>query len=455
MNGGLMNSTRTRLLVSLLVSSLLMIPDANGQELTNPLPDLRQQAVIQQEWLKERLEHVLPMLMREQGIAMWIVSMREYNEDPVFSSLVSATSFSARRRTIYVFFDRGEKEGVERIALGGGTQGGLYTSYRDTTRKADAELWGKGQWEVLRRIVEERNPRTIAVDISETHAFADGLSAGEWEQMQKALGTDYVARVRHADRLALDFVAIRVNAMVPTYKTLMASAHAIIGTAFSRAVITPGKTRTQDVVWWMRQKVQDLGLGTWFQPSVDVQRKGLELLEDSDPVIERGDVLHCDFGIVGMGLHTDTQHMAYVLRQGEEDVPDGIANALRQSNRLQDIVMEHMKTGLTGNEILRSSLEQMRQEGIDGSVYCHPVGQHGHGAGSLVGLWDRQEGVPGRGDVPVLPNTWYSIELQAASAVPEWGGQTLRCPLEEDAAIDSAGRIEWVLARQTKFHLIK
>ena len=449
-----MNLKRIRMMAVFIVGLVFSL-SAPGQDLTNPLPNLRDQAAIQQEWLRERLEVVLPKLLRKHGIDLWIVSMREYNEDPVFSSLVSATTFAARRRTIFVFFDRGEDGGLEKIALGGGTHGGLYTAYRDTNRDADAELWGQGQWKLLRKIVDERNPRSIAVNISHTHAFSDGLSAGEWEELQNALGSEHVSRVVRGDRLALDFIAIRVPAMIPVYRTLMTSAHSIISTAFSNAVITPGKTRSQDIVWWMRQEAQDLGFGTWFQPSVDVQRKGADLSDHSNPVIERGDVLHCDFGIVGMGLHTDTQHMAYVLRDGESDVPDGLKNALKRSNRLQDIVMGKMKISVTGNDILRASLEQMKREGIDGSVYSHPIGQHGHGAGTLVGLWDRQEGVPGRGEVPVLANTWYSIELQASSPVPEWGGQVVRCSLEEDAAIDAKGRIEWVLSRQNQYHLIK
>jgi Xaa-Pro aminopeptidase len=174
-----------------------------------------------------------------------------------------------------------------------------------------------------------------------------------------------------------------------------------------------------------------------------------------NPVIQRGDVLHCDFGIVGMGLHTDTQHMGYVLGEGEEDVPDGLKEVLTRANRLQDIVIGNMKPGLSGNSILRSSLEQMKDGGIQGSVYSHPIGRHGHGAGPLVGLWDRQEGVPGRGDVPVIANTWYSIELQASHPVPEWGGKVVRCALEEDVAIDSAGNVSWVLRRQTAYHIVK
>ena len=88
-----------------------------------PLGSQREWARQQQEWLRLRLERTLPMLMRRDSVDMWIVPMREYNEDPVFSSIVAPTTFSARRRTIYVFFDRGGDRGIERLALGGDDAG--------------------------------------------------------------------------------------------------------------------------------------------------------------------------------------------------------------------------------------------------------------------------------------------------------------------------------------------
>ncbi|HLE33701.1 MAG TPA: Xaa-Pro aminopeptidase [Bacteroidota bacterium] len=423
-----------------------------AQEPSNPVPSLREQAVIQQQWLKARLEKVLPGLLREHGVQMWVVPMREYNEDPVFSSLVSATTFAARRRTIYVFFDRGAEKGIERLALGGSSQGGLYTAYRDTTLQ-NAELWGKEQWNLLSKVIRERNPRTVAVNISHTHAFSDGLSAGEWEQLQEALGPDYLRRIVRAERLALDYIALRVPEMMPVYEKMMRTVHAVIGEAFSTKVIVPGKTRTGDVVWWMRQRTHDLGFGTWFQPSVDVQRKGDSLEEN--PVIQRGDVLHCDYGLTLMRLNTDTQHMGYVLREGESSVPEGLVQALKNSNRMQDLVLANMKVGKMGNEILLETLAQMKAEGIEGTLYTHPIGEHGHGAGPLIGLWDRQQGVPGRGDVPVLANTWFSVELQATTAVPEWNGQKVRSAQEEDVEVTSDGNVRWIHERQTRFHLIK
>ncbi|MGD8818388.1 MAG: M24 family metallopeptidase, partial [Acidobacteriota bacterium] len=382
----------------------------------------------------------------------------EYNEDPVFRALVSPTSFAARRRTIYVFFDRGEAEGVERLALGGGSQGGLYESYRTnlpTSTDQQAELWGAGQWRLFAQLVRERDPQVIAVNIDREHNFADGLTAGEWEQMEEALGPDYIARVVRNPRLAIDYLAMRVPSMTPEYRRLQAIVHEVIGTAFSNLVIEPGVTTTEDVVWWMRQRVNDMGLGTWFQPSIEVQRRGVSSEElGPDPVIERGDVLHCDFGITAMRLNTDTQHMAYVLREGETEAPAGLQKALDNAKRLQDILLEEMQVGRTGNEILTSVLERMRAAGLDGTMYSHPIGDHGHGAGPLIGLWDYQEGVPGRGDVPVIPSMWFSTELQVTTPVPEWDNQPVRMMMEEEAEVTADGERRWVLRRQTELHLI-
>jgi Xaa-Pro aminopeptidase len=303
--------------------------------------------------------------------------------------------------------------------------------------------------------VEECDPEVIAVNISHTHNFADGLSAGEWEQMQNALPAKYKDRIVRRDHLALDYIAERLPEMLPVYSQMMKIAHEIIATAFSNKVITPGVTQTEDVVWWMRQRVNDLGLGTWFQPSVEVQRLGVQMGDSTNPVIIHGDVLHCDFGITALGLNTDTQHMGYVLQPGESEAPAGLRQALHAGNRLQDIVMEELVPGRTGNEILREARKRMQSAGIDGTVYSHPIGDHGHGAGPLVGLWDRQDGVPGRGDVPVRPNTWYSIELQVTTPVPEWDGQAVRMALEEDAYLDGDGNRHWVLGPQLSVHLVR
>ena len=420
---------------------------------------LRAQAEVQQQWLKARLDRNLPMLMRKHHVAMWIVACREYAEDPAFFSLVSPTVFAARRTTIYVFNDLGPDKEVERLALGGDSNGGLYTVYRDPDAPG-REIYGDSQWQVFRKLVDARKPKNIAIDISDTHAFSDGLTAAMQQRLIEALGPENAKRVIHSEDLALEYQEMRVPEMLPSYAEMMAAVHQLIARAFSKEVITPGKTTDEDVVWWLRQQVNDMGYGTWFQPSIMIQRAGgktnLDFLHKTSGItIERGDVLHTDFGITAMRLNTDTQHMGYVLKPGETDVPAGLKLALANANRLQDIVLQRIKPGQTGNEVLKDSLDAMRAAGIKGTVYSHPIGDHGHAAGPLIGLWDRQGGVPGRGDAKVLPMSWFSIELSAWTAVPEWQNQEVQMGLEEDVAVDGQGKTSWVLSRQTEFHLVR
>ncbi|MFZ5785683.1 MAG: M24 family metallopeptidase [Acidobacteriota bacterium] len=439
---------------SLFVAAFVAVTvHAAALETPAPLPPLREQVPIRLGWQQARLERVLPALMRRHGVAMWLVVCREHNEDPVFFSLVSPMTESARRRTILLFHDRGPAAGVERIALGGGAQGGLFQALRDPEVKG-RELLGATQWALLRSLIDERAPATIALDISHTHAFADGLSAGEREQLEAALGP-WNARVVRAENLVIDYMATRVPEMVPHYRHLQRTAHALIARAFSSEAITPGVTTTEDVGWWLRDRIEEMGMEVWFHPDVSVQRRG-GLGADAEReavVIRPGDHLHTDVGILAMGLATDTQHVGYVLREGERDAPESLRRALKASNRLQDLLLER-RPGRTGNAVLADTLAAMRAEGIDGSVYAHAIGDHGHGAGPIVGLYDHQEGVPGRGDLLVLPSTWYSIELQATSPVPEWEGQPLRSAQEEEALIDAGGRVAWAFKRQTRYHLV-
>ena len=435
-----------------------------------PFGTVRELAEMQQRWLRTRLDTFLPGLMRTHGIDLWVVPMREYNEDPVFPAIVAPETFAARRRTIYVFFDRCAARGtppsptcVERIALGGTSQGGVYEARRSTKpadsnvgRGQQAELWGDDQWAALKQVIEERNPRVIGIDRSTVFAFSDGLSSGELKGMTAALGEKWAARFRDAERLPLDLLAVRLPEEEAFFAKMQELVWSMTQEMFSAKTITPGTTKTSDLVWWWRQRVNDLGLETWFQPSIEVQRMGAtDETMGEDPIIQRGDVLHCDVGITVARLNTDTQHLAYVLRSGETDAPEGLRKALANANTLQDITMEEIRPGRTGNQILRSALGRLRMQNIDGSLYTHPIGLNGHAAGPLIGLWDYQEGVPGRGDAPVIPGMWFSIELQATTPVPEWNGQRVRMAQEEDAIVGADGHVRWALRRQDRLFLVR
>jgi Xaa-Pro aminopeptidase len=437
---------------------------------SRPFGTLWEQAAMQQAWLEKRLDTFLPALMRQYGLDMWVVPMREYNEDPVFKALTAPETFAARRRTIYVFFDKCAAAGtaptascLERIALGGTSQGGVYEARRSTKAAAgdvgrgqQAELWGDEQWQALKAVIEERKPRAIGINRSTVFAFADGLSSGELQGMSAALGEPWTSRLKDAGNLPVDLIAVRLPEEEAFFTKMQEVVWALTQEMFSSTVITPGRTRTSDLVWWWRERVNGLGLETWFQPSVDVQRRGATSAQlGEDPVIERGDLLHCDVGITVARLNTDTQHNAYVLREGEREPPAGLRTALANANALQDIVVSEIRPGRTGNQVLAASLARMRERSIDGTVYSHPIGLHGHGAGPLIGLWDYQDGVPGRGDAAVLLSRWFSIELQATTPVPEWAGQEVRIAQEEDVIVDATGKVRWALRRLDTLFLVK
>jgi Xaa-Pro aminopeptidase len=449
---------------------LLGAARTDAQPAARPFGTLREQAAMQQDWLRKRLDTFLPALMRKHGIDMWVVPMREYNEDPVFTAVTSPETFAARRRTIYVFFDKCAAAGtapaascVQRIALGGTSQGGVFEARRSVQQAAAnvgrgllAELWGDEQWQALKTVIDERNPRVIGINRSTVFAFSDGLSSGELQGMSAALGEKWTSRFKNAEGLPLELIASRLPEEEAFFGRLQELVWSMTQEMFSSKAITPGTTKTSDLVWWWRQRVNDLGLGTWFQPSVDVQRKGAsaEQLGD-DPVIQPGDVLHCDVGLTVARLNTDTQHLAYVLRPGETEAPAGLRQALADANALQDIVMSELRPGRSGNEILAASRARMRARKIEGTVYSHPIGLHGHGAGPLIGLWDYQDRVPGRGDAKVIPRMWWSIELQTATPVAEWDGQPVRMAQEEDAIISADGNVRWALRRQDKLFLVR
>ncbi|KAI0700565.1 hypothetical protein BC835DRAFT_1532497 [Cytidiella melzeri] len=211
-----------------------------------------------------------------------------------------------------------------------------------------------------------------------------------------------------------------------------------------------------DVEWWYREKMLTLNVSTWNHPRVSViTPESFPGWSGTKDIIKGGDLLHVDFGITAMGLNTDVQHMAYVLREGETDAPQGLKEGLKKANRVQDIVLSQMKAGKTGNEVLTECLSQMKEQGIEGQVYSHPIGDWGHSAGAVIGFTNLPEYVPVLGELPILPNTYYSIELYAYHFVPE-RNETLRFRVEENARWVSEERgWEFVYGRQEKFHLVK
>jgi len=432
--------------VAALLLAASMSPAAQTPPATRVLTH-REQAPLQHHWIEQRFKSLLPSLMRRERVDMWVIVSREYNDDPVFRSMAPLTTYSSRRRTILVFFDRGGDKGVEHLSIGRFDYDGLFTLERTDN---------DGQWEGLRKVVEARDPKVIGVDVSELYSHADGLTANERDNLLKAVGSKYAARVKPAEMLAVGWLESKLPEETDAYRDVMRVAHQVIAEAFSNRVVVPGVTTNEDVAWWMRQRVAEMGLGQWFHPTITVWRKGglPTPAPSGGHVIQRGDMLHCDFGLVYLGFSTDTQHNAYVLLPGETDAPQGLRDGLKAANRLQDLTWQFAKLGATGNQALAGALGQAKKEGLTPSIYCHPIGYHGHAAGPPIGMTDYQNGVPGRGDYIFRPDTWHSIELNVTHKVKEWGDQPVRFALEEDAALLDSGW-QWIAPRQTAFYLIR
>lgn len=403
--------------------------------------------------LEDKVKNYLPEIMRREGIDMWVVMSREYNEDPVIKTLLPAEWLAARRRTILVFFDQGEGKELETIAVSRYDVGSVFKSAWNKEDQPD-------QWARLAEIIKERNPQKIGVNKSEYFGLADGIVATDYEEFKEALGSQLSKKVVSAEKVAIGWLETRTEAEMAIYPHIVGISHEIIKEAFSSKAITPGVTTTEDVVWWMRDKVRELGLVTWFHPTIDIQRADPERFDHlrtfskrPEPgVIMPGDLLHCDFGITYLRLNTDQQQHAYVLRPGETEVPEYLKKAFDNGNRLQDIFTGNFKEGRTGNEVLKMSREQAIAEGITPSIYTHPIGYHGHAAGTTLGMWDSQGGVPVTGDYPLHLNTAYSIELNAATFIEEWG-KDVRIMLEEEAFFNKDG-VRYINERQEKIFIV-
>ncbi len=426
----------TPVLLILILSSITL--SAFGQNYPEVLP-MKERAQVIDDLLADKIQTILPDIMRREGIDMWLIISREYNEDPVIKTMLPATWLAARRRTILVVYDRGEKEGLETLAVARYDVG-------ETFKKAWNKEMQPDQWARLLEIIEERDPEKIGINISEIWQHADGMVVTDYEELKDGIGQKYSNRLVSAEKVAVGWLETRSPKEMTIYPHIVRIAHEIIAEGFSDKVIQPGVTTTDDVVWWYREKIRELKLVTWFHPSVSIQRADPESFDhlrtfDSRPdenIILPGDLLHVDFGITYLRLNTDTQQHAYVLKPGETEVPEYLNQAFDNGNRLQDIFTGNFEEGRTGNEVLKMSREQAIDEGIKPSIYTHPIGYHGHAAGTTLGMWDSQGGVPGDGDYPLHLNTAYSIELNAATYIEEWGKE-IRIMLEEDAFFDESG----------------
>ena len=415
------------------------------KDISQKISPYRKREEILDSWLVKRLDTILPKVMERSGIDTWIVACREYNEDPVLKVLVPCSMMTARRLTILVFHLEDDKK-VKRVAL---TRPGIgLDAYYEAVwidQKNETQL------ECLARTIDSLKPKKIGIDISKDLAFADGLSHTLYEDIKNAI-PKHEDKLVSAEEICVGILETRLEEEMVAYTGIVEIAHTLIREAFSSRVITPSVTTSDDVKYWMMQKAFDLAIDPWFDYEVTVIRKGKGEMP-RDTIIIPGDLIHCDVGIKYLGLCTDTQENAYVLKIDEEDAPDDLRAALSSVNRLQDIVVSCFKEGKTGNEILKEAREKAIAEGIRPCIYSHPLGIHGHGAGPMIGLWDMQDGVKGAGDHKIHEDTVYSLELNCVCYIPSWSMDITFCA-ETDISFKD-GKVHYMYDRQERLHLVK
>lgn len=455
------------LLTALILAGLLMAPTGFAQlnweisqvkDINKILPE-RARAALYNEILEWRLNNILPKIMRREGIDMWLVINFEYDVDPVYMSLITKPNFTARRLSILVFHDCPEG-GFKKLTAnwhGSSTCGPMYQNlFTDRSQGAS------GQFTAVAEYIKKHAPKKIGIntaahwDYFDDFSLGTGLSDFYLRLLERALAPADREKLVSAEKICIGWLETRSPREISLYRHLCGIAHDLIAKFYSNQVITPDVTSTQDVVWWIRQRITDLGIDTWFQPSISIHRSPRDQAKygRNDSIIRRGDVLHCDVGISYLGLSTDMQHNAYICRLGESEPPPGIQELFRQGNRIQEILLAEYAAGRTGNQILSSALQKATAAGLQARIYTHPIGIHGHGSGMMVGMYEKQEFVPGTGEHPLYPDTVYSIELSAAYKIPEWDNTLVTLGFEEEAVF-TAGKADWVDGYPRTYYLIK
>ena len=420
-----------------------------------PLPKLlsvREQQAVRETWLKTRLDTMLLPMMRQQKIEMWIVTNEEFHPDPVTAYIAPPLTYVGRR-DFFIFADRGGNK-LDRLAL---------VRYPEEHLKSFFEVLnppGKDIAATLRRVVEERNPRSIALNMGGTRGATNGLTHDAYKYLTETLGQDYSSRFVPAAPLIVEYMDTRLPEERESYRTAVALTDLLTQRAFSNEVITPGKTTVGDVRFWFLQQVNNSGLDVWFQPDLRIQRqnqeptKTLQFLSvaEESAIIQRGDVIHIDCGLNYMGLSTDWQKMGYVLREGEKDAPEGLKRALTNTNKLQDVLFTHIKPGAKGFDVYDATMSDMKSLGIEAMIYSHSVGNQGHALGASIDFRRPSAGAPL--EPPFREGSYTSIELNTTTPVADWGGQKVTIMMEDDAYLTKEG-MKWFRPRQTAFYLIR
>ncbi|HSK74599.1 MAG TPA: M24 family metallopeptidase [Pyrinomonadaceae bacterium] len=424
----------------------------NSNEKIPPMPkllSLREQMDVREAWLKKRFDTMILPMMRRHKIEMWIVVNEEFNNAPVTEYITPPIPIVGRR-DFFIFADYEGK--LEKIAVVRYNEERLTNHFTLLSPSRDKIA------QTLLEIVKIRNPKTIALNFGGTRGQQSGLSYDSYKFLAETLGKDYESRFVPAADFLTEFFDTRLPEELEHYRTAVLVTDILTRRAFSNEVITPGKTTVGDVRWWLLQQVNNLGLSVWFQPDLRVQRlaktnaasQQFLSVAPENLVLERGDLIHVDFGLNYMGLSTDWQKHAYILRVGENDAPPGLKNALKNTNRLQDVLFEKARAGMTGAEVYDRTMAQMKKEGIEAMIYSHPIGTHGHGLGASI---DFRRSIGGA-DERLRLGSYTSIELNTSTIVPEWNNQKVTIMAEDDAFMTEKG-YEFFRPRQTEFYLIR
>lgn len=410
----------------------------------------REQMGVREEWLKKRFDTILLPMMKEHKVDMWIVVNEEFHSDAVTEHIVPPIPIVGRR-DFFIFVDKGDK--LERYAVVRYEEERLKNHYTLMVPPRTAEA--------IKKIVDGRDPKTIALNFKGNRGATSGLTYDAYKFLADALGDKYEKRFVASQPLVTDYLDTRIPEELEHYRTAVLATDVITRRAFSNEVIKPGITTVGDVRWWMMQQLNNIGVTTWFQPDLRVQRRtkangmaqNTQFMEvaSENVVLERGDVIHVDFGLIYMGLSTDWQKMGYILQKGEKDAPAGLKAALKNTNRLQDLIFSIARPGMTGPEVYEKTMAECKKEGIQAMIYSHPVGAQGHGLGASI---DFRRGIGGGVDERFRLGSYMSIELNTSTAVPEWDHQMVTIMGEDDAHMTESG-YQWFRPRQTEFYLIK
>jgi len=446
-----MSKTKFFFVLLFLCAGLSFAQNRSGEKIP-AMPKLlsqREQLKVRSEWLAKRLDTMLLPMMKRRGVDIWIVVNEEFHSDPVTPYIVPPIPIVGRR-DFFIFINNGDR--LDRVAIVRYPEEQLAKFYTVMNPSRDKTA------EALRKIVGDKNAKTIALDYGGVRGATGGLTHDGYNYLAETLGKDNEKKFVSAAGLITEYLDTRLPEELEHYRTAVLATDVITRRAFSNEVITPGKTTVGDVRWWMMQQINNLGLDTWFQTDLRVQRQDkanastLAFLSvaSEDIVLERGDVIHVDFGLNYMGLSTDWQKHGYILKPGEKDAPAGLKNALKNTNRLQDILFSVARPGMSGGEVYDKTMAECKKQEITAMIYSHAIGAQGHGLGAGIDF----RKMMGTDEEKLRLGSYTSIELNTSTKVPEWGDQTVTI-MEEDDAYLTADGYQFFRPRQTEFYLIR